>query len=393
MDRGTAEQRPATAHDLISGCRYIELRMSPRNVALLILNDEEKGLYQFRGNHRRINRAELAHQISVMRRNQEEQAHVISLSPYALGKAKTTNSPRASLTNPPGANLAVPPDPSVADPRRTSPGQLVSVLQEQKSPFPRDGSTGFVACHITVQMATHFYKLVHPEKKAPPQGNSIEILVVALAVMDSMPPAELLRTIVQNADNLRPGYRQMINNTLRSPSHSMRWLFKETKSLLSRCTCLHFTVLDGLLRMAALDCMFSGDMSWWTVGRTADTAPVPPGDHPNKTPVRIYAPNFGWNRDIQQKELDDNYTLGCRVISLEIQGNLQRARAVRLSDALPQCAEEMSAKSSETDEEQQPWLNQKHRDWISTERKEVAKRLKSSFPLGSDLQSWYRSTE
>jgi len=369
-----------TFHDPISDCKYIELRISPRNVALLILNDEEKGLYHFPGNHRRIKRTELPDGISMMRRNREEQTNVISVSPYALVKAETTNPPVASLANAP--------DPSLANPRRTSSGQLVSVLEEQNSPFQRGDSTDFVACHVTVQLATDFCKLVHPKKQAPTDCNSIEILVFALEKMDSMAPAELLWTIVQNADNLTPEYRQEINNTLHSKSYSMRWIFKETKLLLSRCARLQFTVLDGLLRMAALDCMFSGDTSWWMGERAAATAPEPPGDHVNKTPVRIYAPNIGWERNIPLNELDDKYILGCRDISFKIQGNLQLARAIRLSDALPHCAE-MLAKSSEADEEQQPWTKQKpkYKDWISTKRKEVARLLQFSLPVGSPLDS------
>jgi len=65
-----------------------------------------------------------------------------------------------------------------------------------------------------------------------------------------------------------------------------------------------------------------------------------------------------------------------------------QARAVRLSDALPHCAE-MLAEISESNERQQPWIKGiQYEGWIKGQREEIATRLESSFPLGSVLHSW-----
>ena len=62
-----------------------------------------------------------------------------------------------------------------------------------------------------------------------------------------------------------------------------------------------------------------------------------------------------------------------------------QARAVCLSDALPQCAE-MLAKSKE----QQPWIKHQYEGWIKGQRGKIATCLESSFPHESGLQSWLK---
>ena len=134
--------------------------------------DQEHGICNFDGNHRRIEDQELYKHILKLRNNREPLSPEVLVSPFFLGQG---------------------PD--------NSPGCLVPVLLS-KERSTRDGTRiAHVAQELTVDQAKGFYALVHPRNEEPIVDGSVTaaaIFAAALEVMESMSLGALYITICRN---------------------------------------------------------------------------------------------------------------------------------------------------------------------------------------------------